>query len=148
MHWTICNKNLLNPWLTMECVQDIWWIFLWILKKVILENVLAMKVQITHFVFFMHKRQKKILPEYDHLACVRRGHYFVNFAKSFRTSRSESTEQDISRNISRNKVESLERVPGVSSRMAASINDAVLLKYCMFERNKCYYGFNMLLMHV
>ena len=71
---------------------------------------------------------------YD-LACVRRGRYFANFVKSFRTGRSESTKRE----ISRNNVESLERVPGVFSKMAASVNDAVLLKYCMFERNNCYY---------
>ena len=81
-------------------------------------------------------------------ACVRRGCYFANFAKSFRTGRSESTKQEISRNISRNNVESLERVPGVFSKMAASINDAVLLKYRVFERNKCYYGSCVLLMSV
>ena len=75
---------------------------------------------------------------------VRRGRYFANFAKSFRTGRSESTK----RKISRNNEESLERVPGVFSKMAASINDAVLLKYRVFERNKCYYCCYVLLMRV
>ena len=82
------------------------------------------------------------------IACVRRGRYFANFAKSFRTGRSESTKRKISRNISRNNEESLERVPGVFSKMAASINDAVLLKYRVFERNKCYYCCYVLLMRV
>ena len=57
-------------------------------------------------------------------------------------------QKKISQNILRNNEESLERVPGVFSKMAASINDEVLLKYLVFERNKCYYCCYMLLMRV
>ena len=61
------------------------------------------------------------------LECIRRGRYF---AKSFRTGRSERAKQE----ISWNNMESSERVSGIFFKIAASINDAVWLNYCMFEK--------------
>ena len=39
--------------------------------------------------------------------------FFENFAKSFKSARSESTKREISQEISRNNVDSSERVSGV-----------------------------------
>ena len=56
-------------------------------------------------------------------ACVRRSRYF---AKSFTSGRSESTKQEISREISRNNMESWDGVSGTFSKMAAFKDDVWL----------------------
>ena len=52
------------------------------------------------------------------------------------TGRSESTQREILREISRNNVESSERISGVFSKMAASVSDVVWLKYREFEKKQ------------
>ena len=68
------------------------------------------------------------------LACVRRVRYCANFAKFFRSGRSESAKRKFSREISQNNVESWERVSDVFSKMTAYINGVLWLKYHMFEK--------------
>ena len=72
-----------------------------------------------------------------HQACVRRGRHFAKITKSFASGRSESTKKE----ISRNSVESSERVSGVFLRSRPPW--MMLCGWCIMclKRDKCYYGF-------
>ena len=64
------------------------------------------------------------------LACVPRGRFFADFAKTFKSGRSEGTKREISRKNGDSSV----RVSVVFfSKIAASINDVVWLKYRVFK---------------
>ena len=67
--------------------------------------------------------------------------FSANFAKSFKSARSESTKREISREISRNNMESSERVSGVFAKMAASMDNVVWLNYRVFEKKKVLFWF-------
>ena len=54
------------------------------------------------------------------------------FAKYFTTDRSDCTNSEISREISRNNLQPSKRVSGVFSMMAASMKDAILMNHHLF----------------
>ena len=61
-------------------------------------------------------------------------HFCLERTKSFRTGHLESAKWEILHEILWNNMESSECIAGLFSKMAASINDAVWLKYCVSEK--------------